>query len=347
MCKSPLHPLLVALPKCEHHVHLEGTLSPELLFELAAKNNITLPSTPEYTSPTTLHTRYNAFASLDDFLSYYYIGFTVLITPSDYESLAYAYITLAASHNVRHAEIFFDPQVHLSRGVPISHILSGFEAASVKARQEYGITSLLIPCLLRHLPVPDISFLDLFNGTGMTGFGLCSTELDKPPALYADIFTAARARGLRVTAHAGEEGPASYVHEAITHLQVERVDHGIRAAEDEDVMKMLAERGTMLTVCPLSNVRLKAVRGIEEVPVRKFLDKGVRFSLNSDDPAYFGGYIMENYCAVEEAFGLGVEEWGRIVRWGVEGSWCDEGRKGEILREVEVVLRDWRQDNGE
>ncbi|KAK0639426.1 hypothetical protein B0T16DRAFT_463103 [Cercophora newfieldiana] len=360
MCNSPLHNLLTALPKCEHHVHLEGTLSPSLLFALAAKNNIPLPPSaptpesesfdPAFTSPSALSARYTTFSSLDDFLHYYYIGFRVLLSPSDFEALTYAYLSHAArSANLRHAEVFFDPQGHTARGVPLEHVITGFHAAAARAQSEFGITAELIPCLLRHFSVEaGTECFDSLISTGgfadgrLKGVGLCSTELDKPPEAWKGIFARAKGRGIRRTAHAGEEGPAGYVRAAVEMLDVMRVDHGVRAAEDNAVMQMLADKGVMLTVCPMSNVALKGARSIGEVPVRRFLDAGVRFSLNSDDPAYFGGYIQENYCAVEEAFGLSVEEWGGIARNAVEGSWCSEERKGVLLGEVEAVLGGWR-----
>ncbi|KAK0705414.1 hypothetical protein B0H67DRAFT_497348 [Lasiosphaeris hirsuta] len=369
MCKSPLHDLLTALPKCEHHVHLEGTLSPELLFELAAKNSIVLPPIsgqasgdvgadavdPAFASPEALYARYAQFTSLDDFLHYYYIGFRVLLTASDFEALTYAYLRRAATGlpgsrtgNVRHAEVFFDPQGHTPRGILPSTIITGFHAAAARAERDFGITAQLIPCLLRHLPVADgeatfdaLAAAGHFASGALAGLGLCSTEIDRPPALYAPVFTRAAALGIDRTAHAGEEGPPGYVSAAVAELGVRRVDHGVRAAEDEDVMRGLSEAGVLLTVCPLSNVALKGVTRIGEVPVRVFLDRGVKFSLNSDDPAYFGGYIQENYCAVEEAFGLSVDEWRIIARNAVEGSWCGEERKAVILSEVDEVVREW------
>ncbi|KAK0613615.1 hypothetical protein B0T14DRAFT_499065 [Immersiella caudata] len=352
MCRSPLHPLLTALPKCEHHVHLEGTLSPSLLFALASKNNIPLPPSsddPSFHSPTTLSSRYTAFSSLDDFLHYYYIGFRVLLTPSDFESLTYEYLAHAAtSANLRHAEIFFDPQGHTTRGIPISHVIDGFHTAAARAKAEFGVTASLTPCLLRHFSVEDgmACFEEMlsegwYRDGKLEGIGLCGTEVGKEPVMWKGIFDKAREEGVRRTAHAGEEGPAGYVRDAIEVLDVMRVDHGVRAAEEKEVMDMLVEKGVMLTVCPVSNVALRAFRAVGELPLRKFLERGVKFSLNSDDPAYFGGYIQENYCAVEEAFGLSVEDWAVVARNAVEGSWCGEERKRDLLEEVEEVFKGW------
>ncbi|KAK1749995.1 hypothetical protein QBC47DRAFT_418534 [Echria macrotheca] len=359
MCKSPLHDLLVNLPKCEHHVHLEGTLSPSLLFSLAAKNNIVLrdPSSPApattspnggeegeaFTSPAHLAARYANFSSLDDFLAYYYVGFSVLRDADDFEALTYEYLVRAAQDNVRHAEVFFDPQGHLPRGVSVEVVMEGFGRAVRRAEAEgLGISVLLIPCLLRHLPVEHSAqvFDSLvrdghFASGALSGLGLCSTEIDRPPELYRAIFERAKEHG---TAHAGEEGPPAYIASALSELSVSRIDHGVRAAQSAELLALLAAQKILLTVCPLSNLALRGVQRVADVPIRAFIDAGVRFSINSDDPAYFGGYILDNYCAVQEAFGLSVGEWEGIARAAVEGSWCVEGRKGEILRELEGVL---------
>lgn len=333
-------------------MHLEGSLSPELLFELSDRNNISLPSPSEdeaFTSVATLYERYAGFKSLDDFLHYYYIGFTVLIHEADFESLAYAYFTKAAGQGLRHAEVFFDPQVHINRGIAYQTVVAGFTKARKRAEAELGVTSLLIPCLLRHLPVPDsLSCFDIMKDAGhfedgtLAGMGLCSSEKNNPPSRWKDVFALAQAHGVRLTAHAGEEGPAAYITEALDELSVTRIDHGVTARNDDAVMKRLAETGTMLSVCPLSNVVLQGVTKVSEVPIRTFLDKGVRFSVNSDDPAYFGGYILDNYCAVQEAFDLSMDEWIRIAENSIQGSWCSEERKKELLGEVEKVVAEWR-----
>ena len=291
--------------------------------------------------------------SATKFLHYYYVGFTVLVQPSDFEALASAYLRRAASDGVRHAELFFDPQPHLARGASLAAIVPAFQAAQQRARAELGITSLLTPCLLRHLPVADghAAFRALRDGGyyasgALAGLGLCSTELDRPPADWAPIFAEAAAAGIRRTVHAGEEGPAAYVTAALDELGAQRIDHGVNSAQDPAVVERLARDGVLLTVCPLSNVRLGGFPSVAEVPIPLFLEKGVRFSINSDDPAYFGGYLLDNYCAVQEAFGLGVEVWEGIVRNALEGSWCDEGRKKEIRGEIESVFADWRADKG-
>lgn len=333
-------------------MHLEGSLSPELLFELSDRNNIPLPSPSEdaaFTSVATLYERYAGFKSLDDFLHYYYIGFTVLIHEADFESLAYAYFTKAAGQGLRHAEVFFDPQVHIDRGIAYQTVVAGFTKARKRAEAELGVTSLLIPCLLRHLPVPNsLSCFEIMRDAGhfkdgtLAGMGLCSSEKDNPPSMWKEVFALAKAEGVRLTAHAGEEGPAAYITEALDELSVTRIDHGVNARNDDAVMERLAGTETMLSVCPLSNVVLRGVTQVSEVPIRTFLDKGVRFSVNSDDPAYFGGYILDNYCAVQEAFNLSVDEWTRIAKHSIQGSWCSDERKTELLGEVEKVVAEWR-----
>lgn len=354
MCKHDhaFHGFLAALPKCEHHMHLEGSLSPELLFELSARNNVPLPPASQdaaFTSVATLYERYAGFQSLDDFLHYYYIGFSVLMHESDFEALAYAYFTKAAGQGVRHAEVFFDPQVHLNRGIAYRVMVDGFSKARKRAEAELGVTSLLIPCLLRHLPVSDslLCFQTMKEAGGfgdgtLGGLGLCSSEKDMAPSMWKEVFALAKAEGVRLTAHAGEEGPAAYITQALDELSVTRIDHGVNAREDVAVMRRLAEGKTMLSVCPLSNVVLGGVSKVAEVPIRLFLDHGVAFSINSDDPAYFGGYILENYCAVQDAFDLSLDEWRRIAEHAVEGSWCEEERKAQLLHEIEEVVMEWR-----
>ncbi|KAF2641781.1 adenosine deaminase [Massarina eburnea CBS 473.64] len=340
MTNSDFQPFLRALPKCEHHMHLEGALSPEVLFKLAAKNNITLPQDDSaFASPESLLARYRRFTSLDDFLHYYYIGMSALITSTDFEDLAWDYFQHASSDGVCHSEVFFDPQAHLSRGISYETVVSGFSRACKRAENELGVSSMLISCFLRHLPAKDC--LSVFeqedvqkryaDGT-VQGVGLDSSELAFPPENFVDLYSRAKECGLKLTAHAGEEAPASYIATALKELKVQRIDHGIKLVEDVELMERVAKEGTMLTVCPLSNVVLRCVDTIRDVPVRKLLDKGVKFSINSDDPAYFGGYCLDNYVAVQEAFGLSVAEWESIVRAGIEGSWCGDERKGELLK---------------
>lgn len=351
MCYDKLHQFLQDLPKCEHHVHIEGTISPELLFTLASKNGISLPSDDAaFASPAALQTRYENFTSLDDFLHYYFIGFSILINASDFEALTYDYLSLAYSQKVYHAEIFFDPQAHISRDVPYHTVITGLNAAKRRAAIDFPELSVeFIPCLLRHLPVPSAHGLltelvesgHFFDGT-LVGFGMSSTELGKHPSIYESVYEAAKTAGIaNLTAHYGEEGPSDYVKDALSILGVGRIDHGRRSAEDADLIAQLAESNTLLTLCPLSNVVLKGVDRIQDLPIRKFLDADVIFSINSDDPAYFGGYILENYCAVQEAFDLTVDDWKKIARGAIEGSWCSPLRKEQLLKEVDDVIQQW------
>lgn len=353
MCKSPLHNFLADLPKCEHHLHLEGCLSPALLFELAAKNNISLPSPdqdPAYASPQALAQRYKHFNNLEDFLQCYYRAMQVLKTEEDFEMLAWEYFTTARKDGVRHAEVFFDPQSHTDRGVHFSTVVAGFNAARSRAESELGVTSCLIMCFLRHLPTESATEtmeaamaggyfdLDSQGQRAITGLGLDSSEVGFRPELFVDMYREGEKRGLRRTAHGGEEGDSTYISGALDTLHVERIDHGIRLIEDTDLLRRVATEEILLTVCPLSNVCLQAVQSVRQVPIKIFLQAGVKFSINSDDPAYFGGYILNNYCAVQEAFNLSVDEWSSIARNSICGSWIGEERKSQMLSMVEECL---------
>ncbi|KAK5707826.1 adenine deaminase [Elasticomyces elasticus] len=351
MCKSELHSFLQQLPKCEHHLHLEGALTPQLLFSLAAKNHIQLPKDdPAYASPETLVERYRKFDSLDDFLGYYYIGMSVLLHAEDFEALAWDYFEHAANDGVLHAEVFFDPQAHTSRGVSYDVVHSGFQRARQRAQAELGISSELILCFLRHLPPADAmstfeqdAVLASFSAGGVVGIGLDSSEKPFPPELFQAVYSKAEAKGLKLTAHAGEEGPAEYIRSALDTLKVERIDHGVRLIQDPTLLERVAAENIMLTICPMSNVFLKGVSSVAELPLREFIDAGVRFSINSDDPAYFGNhYILSNYCAVQEAFHLTTDEWIQICDGSIRGSWCSEGRKEELLARLRLVNSDWR-----
>lgn len=259
-----------------------------------------------------------------------------LITEQDFEQLAWEYFLKAKSDGVVHAEVFFDPQAHTGRGVAYETVVKGFTMACQRAEQELELSTKLILCLLRHLPLEDSKTtydqakLDLETGL-LAGLGLDSSEKAFPPRAWKEIYGTAKTKGIRRTAHAGEEGPVEYIREALSELDVERIDHGIRLAEDENLMREVADKKILVTMCPLSNVRLRCVKHIKELPIRKFLDSGVSFSINSDDPAYFGGYILDNYCAVQEAFLLEPREWESIIKAAVEGSWCNYSRKHSLL----------------
>ena len=266
-----------------------------------------------------------------------------LILEQDFEQLGYEYFVKALADGVMHSEVFFDPQAHTVRGVKYETVVAGFAKACQRAEKELGVSTKLILCFLRHLPVKEADDMymlaehDLKSGI-IAGLGLDSSERGFPPGAYKDVYSTAKANGIRRTAHAGEEGPVEYIREALEELDVERIDHGIKLAEDKDLMREVAEKELMVTVCPLSNVRLRCVKEVKELPIRKFLDHGVKFSINSDDPAYFGGYILDNYCAVQEAFDLSAKEWEGIAKAAVEGSWCEDSRKASILRQLDEAV---------
>lgn len=345
MCKSPLHPFLHALPKCEHHIHLEGSLDPVLLFALASRNQIVLPTTDAaFASPDALLDRYTRFSSLDDFFQYYYIGTSCLIYEQDFEDLAWEYFIRAKSDGVVHAEVFFDPQAHTVRGVKYETVVNGFEMACRRAEAGLGISTKLILCFLRHLPVPESYTMfaqaqDDLMSRRLAGIGLDSSEKGNPPIKWKNVYMSAKQKGIKRTAHAGEEGPVEYIREALKELDIERIDHGIRLADDKELMREVADKRILVTMCPLSNVRLKCVKGIRELPIRKFLDDGVSFSINSDDPAYFEGYILDNYCAVQEAFDLTIEDWEAIAKSAINGSWCHESRKATIVEQLNATIK--------
>ena len=329
-------------------MHLEGALSPAVLFSLAKRNNIQLPQDDAaYASVEALNERYSRFTSLDDFLHYYYIGMSVLITETDFYDLASDYFRRAAAQGVMHAEVFFDPQAHLSRGVSYTTVLAGFTRARQHAEENLKLTSELICCFLRHLPPaecmstfeqPEVQAS--YKDGSVIGIGLDSSEADFPPYMFQDIYAQAGELGLKRTAHAAEEGPADFARSALDDLGVTRIDHGKRIVEDETLMRRVAAEKILLTLCPLSNKCLGGVKEISELPVREFLKNGVRFSVNSDDPAYFGGYILENYCALHEAFDLSAKEWETIVANGIEGSWCGESRKEEMRTRLAEVIKE-------
>jgi adenosine deaminase len=291
-----LDAFIVGLPKAELHIHIEGSLEPEMLFSLARRNGVTLP----FASVEALRAAYS-FTRLQDFLDLYYQGADALRTEEDFHDLALAYAARAAADGVVHAEIFFDPQTHTARGIPFAAVAAGLLAGLAAARETHGLSSALILCFLRHLDEAD-AFATLKTAEPwldrIVGVGLDSSEVGHPPEKFARVFAAAGAMGLRRVAHAGEEGPPEYVRQALDVLRVDRLDHGNRSLEDPALVERLAREAMTLTVCPLSNVRLCVVPAIGEHPIARMLRLGLRSTVNSDDPAYFGGYIADNYRAV-------------------------------------------------
>lgn len=347
-CCDQFKSFLGELPKCEHHLHLEGTLEPALLFSLAKRNNISLP---EHFPPTVeaCNERYSNFADLQDFLDHYYIGMSVLITEQDFYELAMEYFRKAASDGCLHSEVFFDPQGHVERGIHVDTVVHGFKRACEDATTELGTTNKLIMCLLRHLPgssgletIESVSH-HFENGT-IHGMGLDSSEKPFPPELFEECYSLVKDRHphVNLTAHAGEEGDHTYVSSALDKLNVTRIDHGVNSHQNEELMARLAENRTMLSMCPLSNKKLQVVSDISELPLRVFFENDVPFSINSDDPAYFGGYILDNYLAVHTRFGFSVAEWRVIALNGINGSWCDEARKADLRLKVDQVCEKYQ-----
>jgi adenosine deaminase len=307
------------LPKAELHLHIEGTLEPELMFELARRNGISLP----HQSVDALRRAYD-FRDLQSFLDLYYQGAGVLQTRQDFYDMTAAYFRKAASQNVRHAEIFFDPQTHTHRGIAFETVISGIHDAQLDAERDFGVTSKLILCFLRHLDEDDaMRTLDeaLAHRDWLVAVGLDSGERGNPPSKFARVFARAREAGLLAVAHAGEEGPPEYIREALDILKVRRIDHGVRCLEDPELVDRLVAEQIPLTVCPLSNVRLRVYDTIRDHPLRAMLARGLKVTINSDDPAYFGGYVNENYEALE----LTREEYEKLAKNSFDASFRSAG----------------------
>jgi len=313
------------IPKCELHIHIEGTLEPEMAFALAKKNNITL----KYSTVEELKSAYN-FNNLQDFLDIYYQNAATLVTESDFYDLCFAYLKKARSQNVYHAEIFFDPQTHTDRGVEFATIINGLTRASVDAQQSLGISSKFIMCFLRHLDESAaiqtlesaIPFKHLIYAVGLD-----SSEVGHPPSKFARVYEKAIDLGFLTVAHAGEEGSCEYVREAIDLLHVSRIDHGNRALEDETLVKEIVAKKIPLTVCPLSNLRLKVIQNLSDHPLKKMLAYGLIVTVNSDDPAYFGGYIGENFHSIATALDLTTEDIVTLSKNSFVASFLDETQK--------------------
>jgi adenosine deaminase len=332
----PQQELISRLPKCELHIHIEGSLEPELMFALAQRNGIRLP----YPSVEALRRAYE-FTRLQDFLDIYYQGMAVLVTEQDFFDLAWAYLLRAQADNVRHVEMFFDPQGHTSRGIAFSTVVNGLSRAAAQAQGELGIGASLIMCFLRHLDEDDAQrTLDsaLAHRDKIIGVGLDSSERGHPPAKFARVFARARAAGLHTFAHAGEEGPPAYVWEALDLLGVARVDHGNRSLEDDALVARLARDRKPLTVCPLSNLRLRVVHDLADHPLRRMMEKDLLVTLNSDDPAYFGGYVNDNFRAVQGALNLSRAELVAVARNSFVASMMPEAEKARALAEFDRIV---------
>ena len=322
------------LPKCELHLHIEGSLEPELMFDLAARNKVEIP----YKSAEEVRAAYS-FTNLQTFLDIYYAGASVLLKSEDFSDLAYAYVRRAAQDNLRHAEVFFDPQTHTDRGVSFETVFTGLKAGFEKGRKEFGVTVYIILSFLRHLS-EEAGFACLEQATPFLkeihGVGLDSSEVGHPPEKFSRLFARCRELGLKIVAHAGEEGPPEYIWTALTDLQVCRVDHGVRCLEDEKLVAELVQKQIPLTVCPTSNVALKVYQKMEDHNIIKLLDKGLMATTNSDDPAYFGGYIGVNYTLLTKC-GLTLKHAFQLARNGFIASWLPDEEKSKYLKEIDEL----------
>jgi adenine deaminase len=324
------------LPKAELHLHIEGSLEPEQMFDFARRNRIALP----FRSVEDVRAAY-AFSNLQDFLDIYYQGADVLRTEDDFRDLALAYFRRAAADGARHVEIFFDPQTHTDRGVPFSVVADGLLAGMAEAERALGLSSSLILCFLRHLD--EDAALATLNAAEpyldrIVGVGLDSSEVGHPPAKFARAFKAARERGLKLVAHAGEEGPPEYVWEALDVLGVDRIDHGNRALEDEALVRRLVAEGMTLTVCPLSNLKLCVVSDLKAHPLKRMLQLGLKATINSDDPAYFGGYLGQNWTETAQALDLGRDELVALARNSFTGSFLPPDQVARRLAEIDAYV---------
>ena len=326
----PMEDFVRGLPKAELHVHIEGTLEPELMFELAGRNDVALP----YGSVEEVRAAYE-FDNLQSFLDIYYQAATVLRTEEDFADLMSAYLTRAVADGVRHAEIFFDPQTHTERGIDIGTVVRGFVHAQQNAAPQ--VTSTLILCFLRHLSSE--SAIEAFEEARpfldhIEGVGLDSGEAGNPPGLFAEPYRLAAETGMRLVAHAGEEGPAGYVRSALDTLRAERIDHGVRAGDDPALVERLARERIPLTMCPLSNQRLKVFPDLRHHNLKRLMDAGVLVTVNSDDPAYFGGYVADNYLAIAEALDLSRDDLVQLARNSIDASFLTDDRKAALREEI-------------
>ncbi len=331
----PLKQLIDRLPKAELHLHIEGTLEPEMVLRMAKRNRIDLP----YATTEELTGLYD-FKDLQSFLDLYYQATAVLQTEEDFYDLTWAYLQQCHAENVVHTEIFFDPQSHTSRGISFAVVVKGIHSALLRAESELAISSRLIMCFLRHLPAADAletwraaePYLDCIHAVGLD-----SSERDFPPRLFTEVFALARKSGLKTVAHAGEEGPPAYIQEALELLQVSRIDHGVRITEDPSLLAEVAARQIPLTVCPLSNTRLCVYAAMEDHPIVSLLDQGLLVTINSDDPAYFGGYVNSNFYAVAEALTPSREHIIRLAKNSISASFLDESSKSSWIEKIDAA----------
>jgi len=332
---TDINALIAALPKAELHLHLEGSLEPEQLMAFAARNNVSIP----FKTLAEVKAAYN-FSNLQDFLDIYYQGMSVLQTEADFHDLTDAYLQRCAADNVRHVEVFYDPQGHTDRGLSFATPINGILKALDAAKEKYGITYRLIMCFLRHLS-EDAAFETLAQAEPylgrIHGVGLDSSEVGHPPSKFERVFAAAREKGLKLVAHAGEEGPPEYVYEALDLLKIDRIDHGNRLLEDEALISRVQQAGLTLTVCPLSNLSLCVVDELKDHPLKRMLELGLNATINSDDPAYFGGYLNQNFRETAAAVGLTADELVTLARNSFTGSFLSEAEQAPHLADIERV----------
>ncbi len=331
---------IAALPKAELHLHIEGTFEPELMFQLAKRNGITLP----YESVEALHAAYD-FSQLQDFLDIYYQGMSVLRSEQDFFDLTWAYLEKVNQQAVRHVEIFFDPQGHVDRGIAFETVLNGIHSALQQGQQQFGISFAVIMCFLRHLDQDDAFKtleMALPHKDKIIGVGLDSSEKGNPPSRFEQVFAKARAEGFHVVAHAGEEGPPAYIYEALDLLKVQRIDHGNSAMQDPALIERLVAEQMPLTVCPLSNTKLCVVDDMKNHPLPQMLQAGLMAMINSDDPAYFGGYLNANYQAVSEILNNDIELLARLARNSFNAAFIKSEDKARLVAEVDAYVADYR-----
>ena len=333
---SDIETLIRALPKTELHLHIEGSLEPEQMFEFAERNGVELA----YDSVEDIRAAYE-FNNLQEFLDLYYQGMSVLQTKQDFHDLTYAYMERVDVDNCRHVEIFFDPQGHTERGVAFSDVIEGILSGLAKGEKAFGISSHLILSFLRHLSEED-AFKTLEQAEPyldkILGVGLDSSEVGHPPSKFERVFAKAREMGLKSFAHAGEEGPPDYVRQALDLLKIDRLDHGNRALEDEGLIKRLRQEEMVLTSCPLSNLKLCVIEDLTQSPLKTMLDAGLKVTVNSDDPSYFGGYLNENYIRAAKALKLTNADIVTLVKNGIDGAYLSEDQKGHLMAEFETVV---------
>ena len=332
---SDLDSYIRALPKAELHLHIEGSLEPEMVFELAKKHGVKL----KYPSVEALRRAYD-FSDLQSFLDIYYAGADVLRDEGDFFAMTMAYLRRAHADGVVHAEIFFDPQTHTERGIAMGTVVNGITRALKEGETQFGITSKLILCFLRHLS-EEAAMQTLEQALPykehFVAVGLDSSERGHPPSKFARVFERARREGLLAVAHAGEEGPPEYIYEALDVLKVRRIDHGVRCEEDPALVQRLAHERMPLTVCPLSNVKLRVFRRIQDHNLKRLLDRGLCVTVNSDDPAYFGGYVHANYAAVAGGLDLGRADLAQLARNSIQASFLDTGAKEQWLARIDAL----------